>query len=102
MSLFGWVFISAALAHFAKGFWLLTIALLDLGLAVLIATAAGMQGEFLPAMQRGCNGEKPIRWQVTGNEPSFFVLAAKLGKWKNPTEACNDLVQGWQIIVACV
>ena len=64
------------------------IAIVDLALAILIAIAAGIQGEFLPATLNGCKGDKPDKWQVSGNSKSLFVLAADLGPYINSGEAC--------------
>lgn len=105
MTLFPWVFISAALTYYARGFWILIIGILDLGLALLIAIAAGMQGQYLPATMKGCNGDKPVKWQITGDEDSFFVLVANLdtpGKDASPQKACKSFVAAWEMMVACL
>ncbi|KAH7122625.1 hypothetical protein B0J11DRAFT_531944 [Dendryphion nanum] len=102
MSLFPWLFISAGLLHYARGFWVLLIALCDLCLSVMIAIAVGLQAEYLPATKGRCDNGNSETWQVTGQDKSFFVLLHDLNFRNSPVAACKQVVVNWQTVVACL
>ncbi|KAF2659022.1 hypothetical protein K491DRAFT_775905 [Lophiostoma macrostomum CBS 122681] len=94
VTIFPWSLISAVLVHCLQGVWILTVGIIDLGLAVTLATSLGMQGDYLPGRMSRCANAGD--WKID-NQPGLFSRLAPLGGYVDANDACVNFVYAWEL-----
>jgi len=95
MTIFAWLFISAAMLFCKKlactGPQIFTLGLIDLGLAITLCTGVVLQSQYIPSRSSGC--KKAEVWQVIGKEESFFTVMG--GDTSSAYHECTWFVSAW-------
>jgi hypothetical protein len=95
MTIFAWLFISAAMLFFKRLAWtgpqIFAFGLIDLGLAITLCTGVVLQSNYLPSKSSGC--KKAETWQVKGKEESFFTVMG--GDTLSAHRECTRFVSAW-------
>ncbi|KAF2490284.1 hypothetical protein BU16DRAFT_530802 [Lophium mytilinum] len=97
---FGWTFLGFTLLLVWKGWAIFWYGLVDLVLALVMIIGAAMQASYLPATLAKC--KKADTWQVHGDYPSFFALAASYKSRETANDRCHSFVLPWILGVVVI
>ncbi|KAF2811251.1 uncharacterized protein BDZ99DRAFT_298409 [Mytilinidion resinicola] len=100
MAAFGWTFVGFGLILTWKGWAIFWYGLVDLTLSLVMAVGAAMQASYLPATLTTC--KKADTWQVHGDYPSFFALAASYRSREDANDRCHSFVLVWILGVVVI